>query len=415
MGVSRAVAAFDGYYILADWVGVPNLHQQAARQWRRWFEIKGLGLDGPAPVAVNRRGAAGLGLFGAGAAIYRVFVLLVIVAFIAGQLFEVGFLLALLGMLVWLGGPVMKFYRYLTTDARVREARTRVWLWGLGVPVLIVGVLFTVPMPHAVRAPGIVDGEWVTEAYAGADGRLAALPVTSGSHVEAGQVLVRLESPALIDLERELRALRREIAVRRSQAWSRLPAVVQPLEERLKSIDAQLEENVARQNALIVTAEKSGVWSSPALEWRIGAAVRRGMLLGKLRSTDHLIFESVVRARDVDRLTRSEHRTGEIRLRGNVDESIPVTLRELRPAESKRLPSVSLGWRGGGEVPTDPTDTEGALAKDPFFVLQAILPEGVAPSLYLRTGVLRVKLDSQPWGIQWLRRLRQFIQERYGR
>lgn len=406
---------FDGYYLLADWVGVPNLHQQSAKQWRRWFERAGLGIDGPPPVSPTRLGAVGLGTYGAAAAVYRVFVLLVIVAFIAGQLFEVGLVLALFGLLAWLGAPVIKFYRYLFTDPRVREAKPRAWVWGVGLPVLLVSGLMLVPMPHAMRAPGVIEGGWTAEVFAGAPGRITELPVRSGQHVDAGQVLVRLESPDLIEQREELEALRREVEVRRTMAWSRLPAVINPLEQRLRSSEAQLRENTARLEALVVTAPQAGIWSAPTLDWRIGAEVPRGTLLGRLRGGEALRFTAVVRARDVDRLTRSGDRRAEVRLRGAAAEAIPVALNELRPAESRRLPSPALGWRAGGEVPTDPADADGMRAVDPFFVLEASLPAGAAQSLYLRTGVLRVALDAQPWGQQLIRRLRQFVQERYGR
>lgn len=406
---------FDGYYLLADAVGVPNLHQQAARQWRRWFERWGLGIDGPAPVSPTRGGAVGLGAYGAAAAVYRVFVLLVIVAFIAGQLFEVGLLLAVFGLVAWLGAPVIRFYRYLFAESQARDARPRALLWGVGLPVVLGAGLMIVPMPQAVRAPGVVEGGWTSEVFAGAPGRIAELPVASGQTVEAGEILVRLESPDLVGQREELEALRREVQVRRAMAWSRLPAVIDPLDQQLRSIEAQLRENAVRQAALVVTAPRAGIWSAPALEMRLGAEVPRGTLLGRLRGEETLRFTTIVRARDVDRLTRSQRKDGEVRLRGAAAEAISVRLAALRPAESRRLPSPALGWRAGGEVPTDPEDPAGVRALDPFFVMEATLPEKAAPALYLRTGVLRIALDPQPWGQQGWRRLRQFIQEHYGR
>lgn len=406
---------FDGYYLLADLAGVPNLQQQATLQWRRWFERLALGLDGPPPVSPTRAGAAGLGLYGAASAVYRVFVLLVIVAFIAGRLFEVGLGLAVLGLVFWLGGPVGRFYQYLATDGRVREARGRAWLWGALAPALLLAGVLAVPMPQAVRAPGVIEGAVTADIFAGSPGRLAALPVASGGRVAAGGLLARLDNPDLADRRAELEALRREVEVRRHTAWSRLPAVMEPLEQQLKSIDAQLRENAERQAELEITARRAGVWSAPGLEWREGSEVPRGALLGRLQGDGNLRFEAVVRGRDVDRFNRSRRREGELRLSGAADRVIPVKLAALRPAESRRLPSPSLGWRAGGEVPTDPADSEGMLALEPFFLLEATLPAGSAPELYLRTGVLRVALDPQPWGAQGWRRLRQFVQERYGR
>lgn len=407
---------FDGYYILADALGVPNLQRQASQQWKRWFERRGLGLEGTAPVARTRHGAAGLGSFGAACAVYRVFILLVISAFLAGHLFEVGFVFAICGLLLWLGAPVVKFYRYLLSDTRVvQRARNRGVAWAVGLPLAIVAFLALVPMPHAVRAPGVVTGAQVAEVYSGVEGYIDEIMVESGSAVSAGQVLLQLRNPELLDLRRELLALQREVGARRASAWSNRPAVLRPLDQRLESIGAQLAEIDAQLMELTVVAPMAGVWSAPGIEFRRGARVPRGVLLGRLRSGEQLVFEAVVAQRDVDRLNRSQRREPEVRLRGTASQAVDATMAELRPAESRMLPSPALGWQSGGSVPTDPEDPEGLRALEPFFRLKVPLPDPTVPDLFLRTGVLRVALDWQPWGVQGWRRLRQFIQERYER
>ncbi len=406
---------FDGYYLLADAVGVPNLQRQALVQWRRWFERQGLGLDGPPPVARTDRGAVGLGAYGAACAGYRVFVLLVICAFIAGQLFEVGFVLGGVGLVLWLGGPLLKFFQYLVSSPQTERQRKRATAWAIALPVVIVGFLAAVPMPQAVRAPGVVTGAQVSEVFAGGEGRIAAVVVPSGERVVAGDLLLRLTNPELQDLQQELAAVRREVEARRALAWARSPAVLQPLDERLRSIAHQEAEVAEQLRDLEVRAPQAGVWSAPNLEWRVGARVPRGTLLGRLRSADALMFEAVVAQRDVDRLTRSDRRENEVRLWGEAGTALAAGAGALRPAESRRLPSAALGWRAGGVVPTDPTDADGEQAQEPFFKLRVPLPVDTAPALYLRTGVLRVGLDWQPWGVQAWRRVRQFVQERYGR
>lgn len=406
---------FDGYYLLADWVGVPNLQRQAASQWRRWFERKGLGLDGPSPLARTNRGAFALGAFGAAGAFYRVFVLLVIAAFIGGQLFEVGFVFALIGLAIWLGGPLLKFWRYLSSGAETQSVRRRALTWAVGLPVILIGGLAWVPMPHAVRAPGVVTSATVADVYAQAEGVIDRVAVRSGMLVREGAVLVELVNPELKDLRVELAAALREIEARRALAWSDTPAVLQPLDKRRESIRAQLAEVDEQLASLAVRASHDGVWSSPDMERRMGAQVPRGVRLGRLFSTEDLVFDAVVAQRDVDRLTRSSVRRSEVRFRGVAEFAIATDEGVLRPAESQRLPSAALGWQAGGMVPTDPEDADGMRAAEPFFKLRARFPGGAVPELFQRTGVMRIGLDWQPWGVQAWRRLRQFVQERYGR
>jgi putative peptide zinc metalloprotease protein len=239
--------------------------------------------------------------------------------------------------------------------------------------------------------------------------------VESVTVVQDGQVLVVLANPELVELRYELQALERAVRARRAAAWARLPAVLQPLDQRLASITAQLIEIEDQLVELEVRAPQAGVWSAPLLETRLGVRVPRGALLGRLRSGDDLMFEAVVAQRDVDRFNRSARRLMEVRLRGTAATAHPAGPGELRPAESRVLPSPALGWSTGGTVPTDPEDPEGRRALEPFFRLEVPLPEDEVADLFLRTGVLRVGLDWQPWGVQAWRRVRQLIQVRYGR
>src|SRR5690606_19240198 len=104
---------FDGYYILSDLLDVPNLHQQSTQQWRYLTERYAFGLKKIHPPAETTRGQVGLATFGAAASIYRVFVLGVIVMFIAQQFFGLGLLVAAFGAIVWGCVPVGKFISYV--------------------------------------------------------------------------------------------------------------------------------------------------------------------------------------------------------------------------------------------------------------------------------------------------------------
>ncbi len=79
------------------------------------------------------------------------------------------------------------------------------------------------------------------------------------------------------------------------------------------------------------------------------------------------------------------------------------------------LPSAALGWRSGGEVAVSGTDHDGVKTREPFFAVQAAIEprDGVA-LLHGWAGKIRFELPPQPLLSQWVRRIMQLLQKRYG-
>ena len=108
---------------------------------------------------------------------------------------------------------------------------------------------------------------------------------------------------------------------------------------------------------------------------------------------------------------------GEIKLNGRADETMVVSHLEVIPYEQTVLPSASLGWKGGGDVPVRADDPEGVETIESFFKVVAQVPvRGPAEeSLYFhnKRGQLRIALESEPLGVQVWRNFRQLLQRRY--
>ena len=82
--------------------------------------------------------------------------------------------------------------------------------------------------------------------------------------------------------------------------------------------------------------------------------------------------------------------------------------------QQSELPSQALGWHGGGEVRTEPTQGGAPRAVEPFFEVMATVPP--AGDLVLRHGLpgrVRFSLPAEPLWDQWARRFRQMLQKRY--
>ncbi|HEY0257255.1 MAG TPA: hypothetical protein VGC39_07425, partial [Candidatus Methylacidiphilales bacterium] len=94
-------------------------------------------------------------------------------------------------------------------------------------------------------------------------------------------------------------------------------------------------------------------------------------------------------------------------------EAISTDNIRIIPAQQRELPSAALGWLAGGDIETDPKDTTGLQAKNPFFVVSAELSPLTQVFLaQRRSGEIRFVATWEPLLTQGLRRLRQLFQEK---
>jgi putative peptide zinc metalloprotease protein len=94
---------------------------------------------------------------------------------------------------------------------------------------------------------------------------------------------------------------------------------------------------------------------------------------------------------------------------------LPVTARVGLPAARRPFPPAAAGRAGGAAVPVTTTDTSGTQAAEPFFEVRATVAKAApAELLHGRGGRIRFQLSPEPLLSQWVRRLRQLLQNRYG-
>ena len=200
---------FDGYYVLADWLGIPNLHDRAGAFGRWQLRRLLLGLDLPMPESVSPSRRRFLVWFAWATWAYRV-ILFLAIAFVVYQFFfkvlgvmlfvvEIGWFILLPivhEMKVWWGLRQMI----------VKQGRA----WGAGVAlVTLVAVLF-IPWSDRIRLPAVLESTPHATLYAPESGRIVGLDIGEGRQVVAGDTLVVLESPML---EKDMAVTKKRIEV----------------------------------------------------------------------------------------------------------------------------------------------------------------------------------------------------------
>jgi putative peptide zinc metalloprotease protein len=204
---------FDGYYILADWLEVPNLREKSNKYLNNLFLSRALGVETPPePYMVPWR--KWLFVFYAVLSwVYRWVLMFGILWFLADFmgpklkiLSQMLAVVCLLSMFVW---PAYRVVKNIRQRGRLPDMKAKRVYITLSVLLGFVVALFLVPLPVSrVRETGLVviEARSVSEVRLQEQARLtappgvAALEVRSGQRVRAGDVLGRFASERL-DIE----------------------------------------------------------------------------------------------------------------------------------------------------------------------------------------------------------------------
>ena len=399
---------YDGYYILADWVEIPNLGTRSTQYWKYLAEryLLNVAKSEPPPSTIGERrwfiGYAPL------AFAYRMFVLFGIALFVAQQYFIVGILLAIWGLVASLGLPWFKIGRALLTEPRfaARSTRIRAVLGGafLGIYLL----LFVMPMPYHTHAEGVLRLPEQALLRAEAAGFVTRAMARPGDSLRPGDAVVESVNAELAsELEIQLAKLE-EIRARYDAAWGVKPAEASQLEEAMRREQASLDRLRERMARLTLRAGAAGKLLLEHPDDLPGRFLEKGEVVGYLVGSYVPVVRVVVGQEDVDQV-RLATRDVVVKLPQNIAATWPARLLREVPAAGHELPSAALGQRGGGDVVLDPSDEEGTKTLQSVFEFELSLQQA-APAEYLGSRVhVRFEHPATPLGVRAWRGIRRLF------
>lgn len=401
---------FDGYYILADVLEIPNLRARANQYLLSVVERRLFGLDVPQPES-GARERAWMAFFAIAAFIYRMFITFVIAVFVAGKYFLVGIALAIFAVFMSIVLPVIKAVAYVVAHPRLRRHRLRAaattgLLAGAGV-----FLVFGVPVPAWTNAQGVI---WLPEqsiVRAGTEGFVARLLEEPGTHVRAGQPLIEAVDP-LLPLQIELlEAQKRELEARYMAERVESLVRAQITVEELKAVNADLERAREKADDLIVRSPAGGIFVVGAAQDLPERFVRQGEHIGYVLSSSALTVRVVVPQQSVD-LVRSQTEQVRVKLAERLYDTLPAEIRREVPAASDRLPSFALSQAGGGSVAMDPTQSDTPRALQTHFEFELEVP-GVQPVGIGGRVYVRFEHNAETIAEQVYRSMRQLFLQRF--
>jgi putative peptide zinc metalloprotease protein len=403
---------FDGYYILADILEIPNLRQRANTYLGYLCERYLFGsAEAQAPHA-----SAGERMwfvsYAVSSFVYRVLVVVAILLYLTDQLFVLGVAFAGMTILTWFALPLGKGLKYVFTSPRIRRVRARAVAVSMATAAMAVVLLALLPAPFRTRAEGVV---WIPdEAFVRGevDGFIEQVVAKPGSTVEPGDLLMVCRDPEITKEVKVLQAQLQEVHARiREQTVADL-VKAKMLEEEQRYIEERLARAREREADLVIRSKTHGTFVLPKSEDLPGRFMKRGEVVAHVVDVNTITVRTIVDQNDID-LIRREIRGVQVRLAERLAEPMEATLKRLVPAASEELPSPALGSEGGGQVPLDPRDPKGQRAIKRLFQLDLELP--AHHGLINVGGRVYVRFD-HGWDsliAQWYRQGRQLFLARF--
>jgi putative peptide zinc metalloprotease protein len=380
---------FDGYYIMADWLEVPNLRERSNRFLSNLFQEHCLGIEvqPEAYMAPNRKFlfiAYAISSF-----VYRWVITVSILFFLAKwlkpyKLESLSVMLALGALASMIFWPTFRMVKNIRQRGRLPDMkRKRVTITGVVIALILIG-FFALPLPIGrVRDNGVVEvseGNYQS-VFIADNGILTEVFVYDGQEVGLGQDLASIRNPQY-EFERKQYEKERDAAAEQMQLiGQRLskpggdPATRAKLEQDRNDARAALERAKAQLHWLEAKISESEILKAPRAGTIMGAPKKEdinrpwdkqeGHAFCKIGDPKTLRLLVGVTAADYREVRQNLDRVKAERpdapylevtilAKNRSDHEFKGRVTKVPDTDEKNLP-LALTHRGGGSIQTKPT------------------------------------------------------------
>ncbi len=374
---------YDGYYVMSDYLEIPNLRVKSTQFFGYLFQEKVLGLEVPVQSYMPRSRRALFVIYAIASYLYRWVVTFGILYFMYTFLkpYKLGSISAVLaiGSLVPLAVmPGYQIVKFLKTPGRMRKVKkVRAGLFAAVVVAVATGVLM-IPTPLRVQGTLVLTEAKPDLVYAEIPGRLVELYVKDGEMVKKGDPIASLSNP---DKQRErLQLMERhnsnnakavwfgnssDLELRaQKQQYAKVATDLEPLIDKINEQLADLNLVAPRDGRIfgLPHKETTGQWVKPGKPFCSVADPQ------KLEA--HLILDQA----DVDLINSNKDTTATawVKVYGTSEKTFKSHVSEVATRNREDIPP-ELSNAAGGEIATK-QDQKTGQAKPITAVYEVIIP-----------------------------------------
>ena len=370
---------YDGYYVLADYLEIPNLRVKANQFFSYAFQEKVLGLEVPVQSYMPRTRRWLFLTYAITSFLYRWFVTLSILFFLNRlmkpyKVYSIGIFFAMWGMIPLVIMPVYQIVKFVRTPGRLRKVKkVRATAFAVSTVALITAILM-IPTPLRIKGTLVVAPENPSRIYANTAGRLVTLAVRDGDMVKKGDLIAQLSN---LDKQRERSSMQEELELNRVKAayfsrskdleGRRLARQHSTLADELEPVVARINDQISH---LYLVADRDGQVIGVPKRETTGSWIRPDKAFCEIANPKKLQAQVIIDQGDVDLLQTGSKAW--VKIYGLSERTYRTEIAEIASRNRDEIPA-ELSNVGGGEIAAEQDKKTGKI-KSVSAVFELLLP-----------------------------------------
>jgi len=300
---------YDGYYVMSDYLEIPNLRTKSTQFFSYLFQEYVLGLEVPVQSYMPRSRRTLFVVYAIASYLYRWVVTFSILYFLSQwlrpyKLQSISYMIAGASIVPLLGMPLYQGIKFIRQPGRMRKVKKVRAATFAAVTVAVVTGILLIPTPLRVQGTLVLSPAKPAEIYAAVPGRLVTLNVEDGDMVKAGTILATLSNP---EKQLELEQLQEQQKGSYTKAiWF---GTSDDLNSRAQSqkflaLQAQLEEPISKISdqiaMLTLVAPRDGQVIGAPDRSTIGQYLKPGKPIMEVGDPDKLEAHMILDQSDID-------------------------------------------------------------------------------------------------------------------
>ena len=370
---------YDGYYVMSDYLEVPNLRIKSTQFFTYLFQEKVLGLEVPVQSYMPRSRRFMFVFYAIASYLYRWVVSVSILLFLYTvlkpyKLGSISAMMAIGSLIPLVGMPMYQSFKFIRTPGRMRKVKVVRALSIAAVAIVIVAGILLIPTPLRVQGTLVLTAAKPEVVYAEVPGRLTEIMVRDGDVVKKGDTIALLSNPEKF---KDRNSIQEQYDInytkalwygkspdRESRAQSRQhDQMARDLQPAIEKVNEQIAK-------LTLYAERDGeVMGVPHPE-TIGQWVKPGKPFCEVGDPTKLEAHMILDQGDID-LVRLDRRAW-VKVFGDSEVTWRSKVMEIAKRNREEIPP-ELSNLAGGEIATK-QDPKSGQAKPITAVYEVIIP-----------------------------------------
>lgn len=389
---------FDGYFILIDYIRIPNLQSKSMGYVKYLFWNRFLGSNSVTSTANDAREQLIFLVYGVSSFIYRLFLYtgICVTVYYSFDKF-LGAMLGAFAIVLFVFKPIIKGIGSIFSKKKELSPRPYGTLAFVAI-LVFVGVLLTVPLSSKSIYPCYVASTKIQKLTTPLKSSISKVNVRQGDFVRQGDILMEL-NPSFLRLALYKKAMERNIGVRQVEVTlvdqkemsKAIPKQIEVYQADDEISRLQHELKMAREG---VVAPFDGVITNLDYRAQPGFLPGEGAVVGQLESPDHTVLYALAPEKD-------RHL---IRVGMNVEIWVPIgnglifhsRIQGIRSYSEKDLRDSPFSSRVGGELATESKNEKQKDAPlEAQYVCEVGIPKLDAPLPLGMTGKISIPAPPQ--------------------